>query len=79
MDTPDEIRENNFREKNQDLFPEIDSRTCDSCCLDKDNYYVSPDGGGYVCKSCLIDGSAKKFYLENNVTEEQFNALIKKL
>lgn len=79
MDTLDEIRENEYRDKNPDLFQEQETEICDCCLCQKEDCRVSPDGGGFVCPSCLLDGSAKKFYLENDTTEEQFNLYIQSL
>lgn len=79
MDTPDEIREMRFRERNPDLFPKIETDLCDVCLCQKEDCRRSPDKGGYVCPSCLLNGNAKKYYLENDISEEQFNAFIQSL
>ena len=53
MDTPDEIRENRFRENNPELFIEPKTELCDCCLCQKEETRLSPDGGGFTCVDCI--------------------------
>lgn len=71
MDTYSEIRENEIREKNPDLFPQIETEICDVCQSRSEDFRLAPDKGGYCCLDCFNNGTAEDYYIENGATKEQ--------
>lgn len=83
MNTPDEIRFDQYRERNPHLFIEPKTEICDCCLTQQEDVRLSPDEDGYTCVECIgltFEGSraVKKFRDYTCHTEEELSDWFKK-